>query len=163
LQQGLVERIRAGLAPPVHEDSPLFRFFPRLKGIDMSHEITDVFRERVEYAQAFKDKLAAAREITPRDAALTQLNAIRDELGNLQVADQGVLVDLLLSYRDISAFQDMINLYEAMPGGVQDAAVVRQQYALALNRVGERRKAICVLEPILKNGGDAETYGRRTQ
>ena len=159
LQQGLVERIRAGLVPPVHEDSPLFRFFPKLKGMDMSHEITDVFRERVAYAQAFKDKLADAREVKPREAALARLNAIRHDLGNLQVVDQGVLVDLLLSYRDVRAFQELIELYEAMPGGVQDAAVVRQQYALALNRIGERRKAIRVLEPILKNGGDAETYG----
>jgi hypothetical protein len=54
-------------------------------------------------------------------------------------------------------------LYEKLPSDVKAAVLVRQQYALALNRraeIGDRKKAIRVLDVLLKERGpSAETYG----
>jgi len=37
---------------------PMFQLFDDFPGIQMSHEVTDVFRGHVEYSEEFKDRLA---------------------------------------------------------------------------------------------------------
>jgi hypothetical protein len=97
------------------------------------------------------------------EQALLELKSIEKELGDLKVVESGILVDLLLSYRDVSAWDEMVALYDQLPPDAQDAVLVRQQYALALNRRAknaDRQKAIEVLEELLKKrGASAETYG----
>lgn len=163
LRDAIHDRIRAALKSPVAKDSPLFQLFDEFPGIEMSHELTDVFRDRVAYSQAFKDRLAAARSQTPRDAALAALKEIEQSLGDLKVAERGVLIDLMLSYRAIEAWDEMVAPHQEMPGDVRDALLTRQQLALALNRrngPGDTDRAIRELEGILKAHGDsAETLG----
>jgi tetratricopeptide (TPR) repeat protein len=163
LQQSLQERIRRVLEGPVAEDSPLFQLFKGFPGIEVSHELTDVFRDRVVYSQEFRDKLAAARVLSPREEAINRLQAIEGELGDLRTVESGILVDMLLSYRDVSAWDQMVSLYERLPAHVKEAVLVRQQFALALNRraqPGDRQKAIRILETLLQERGEsAETYG----
>jgi len=163
LKNGLKDRIRRALEGPVAEDSPLFQLFNDFPGIQMSHELTDVFRDRVEYSMEFRGKLQAARSCSSTKEALSKLNAIEKELGDLKVVESGILVDLLLSYRDVSAWDAMLSLYEQLPADVKGAVMVRQQYALALNRwaqPGDREKATIVLQTLLEErGASAETYG----
>lgn len=163
LRTALAERIRHALTGPVTKDSPLFQLFTKFPGIEMSHELTDVFRDRVAYSQQLKDQLAAARAQSPREAAQAAIHAVQTSLGNLVAAERGVLIDLLLSYRAIEDWEAMITLYDAMPGDVKDAVMTRQQLALALNRrnvPGDRERAIRVLNDILASYGDsAETLG----
>ncbi|MGD2098365.1 MAG: TRAFs-binding domain-containing protein [Desulfobacterales bacterium] len=163
LKSELKSRIKRALEGPVAKDSPLFELFPEFPGIQVSHELTDVFRDRVEYSNEFREKLKAARSQGSTDKALSELKTIEIELGNLKVVESGVLVDLLLSYRDVSAWDEMVALYDKLPPDVRDAALVRQQYALALNRragSGDRDKAIrLLLELLQKRGPSAETYG----
>lgn len=156
-------RIQRALSGPLAEDSPLFSLFPNFPGIEMSHELTDVFRDRVEYADAFKDKLATARAIKPIEDARAALARIDAELGDAQLVERGVLVDLYLSYRAVEDVSAMIALYERMPPLVKDAALVRQQLAFALNRRnkdGDRARAQKVLEQLVEDHGvNAETQG----
>ena len=167
LKDAIVERIRAALEGPVAEDSPLFQLFQDFPGVEISHELTDVFRDRVEYSAKFRDLLEEARSREPRERAVSRLQEIEAELGDLQSIERGVLIDLFLSYRDVSAFDLMIDLYEKFPSDVREAAIARQQYALALNRhAGDsgdarlRDRAVSVLDELLKSqGGSAETYG----
>ena len=148
---------------PVAQDSPLFQLFTEFPGIQMSHELTDVFRDRVEYSMEFRERLKSARTRSPMEKALSELKKIEKEMGDLKVVESGILVDLLLSYRDVSAWSEMVVLYERLPADVKDAVIVRQQYALSLNRRaerGDRGKATAVLEDLLKKrGASAETYG----
>jgi hypothetical protein len=51
-------RIQEALESPVAKDSPLFQLFDRFPGIEISHELTDVFRDRVQYAAEFRNRLA---------------------------------------------------------------------------------------------------------
>jgi hypothetical protein len=163
LREALRSRIRDALQGPVAQDSPLFQLFDSFPGIEMSHETTDVLRERVRYSQDLKDRLEDARSTGSRDLALAQIKAIQKELGDLKTVERGVLVDLFLSYRDVEGWDEMISLYRRLPADLHEAVVVRQQYAMAANRrggPGDRRRATRELERILKDFGEsAETYG----
>ena len=167
LKEQITERIRSALQGPVQEDSPLFQLFQGFPGIEMSHELTDVFRERVDYSTRFRDLLAQARSLQPKEEARKKLVQIEKELNDLHTIESGVLVDLFLSYRDISAFDLMIELYEKFPSDVKQADICRQQLALALNREASdknmpsfRQRAISLLNDILRDhGASAETYG----
>lgn len=163
LGKALEARIQRALQGPAAKDSPLFQLFDRFPGITLSADLIDVFRDRVESAQSFRARLAAARDTMPRTAAVAALKAIQDGLGNLQTVERGALVDLFLAYRDIEGWDEMVALYAQLPADLRDAALVRQQFALALNRQnqpGSRTRATVVLHQIIKDFGEsAETYG----
>ena len=163
LKRKIKKRIQQALEGPVAKDSPIFQLFPDFPGIQLSHELTDVFRDRVRYSMEFRERLRAARSHGSMEQALSELKAIENELDDLKVVERGILVDLLLSYRDVSGWDEMVLLYDRLPPDVRDSMLVRQQYALALNRraeAGDRDKAIRVLKAMLqKRGSSAETYG----
>ena len=157
------KRIKRALHGPVAKDSPLFDLFPTFPGIEMSHELTDVFRDRVDYARELKTALAVARAEPSREAATAAIGKVAQSQGNPRSLGRGVLIDIYLSYRAVEAWSEMIALYEDMPADVQAAALARQQLALALNRrdqPGDRRRAIAVLDQLIRDQGDsAETLG----
>ncbi len=158
LRSDLVTRIKNALQGPVTEDSPLFQLFEEFPGIEMSHEVTDVFRDRVAYSERFRRQLHQARA-----EGIDTLRAVQGELGDLATVERGVLVDLYLSYRGAEAWTDMIDLAGTMPASVRDTVVVQQQLAFALNRrknPGDVDEAIDILQRLQRNHGDsAETLG----
>lgn len=163
LRDAIELRIRNALRSPVAKDSPLFQLFDGYPGISMSHELTDVFRDRVAYSERFKVELAAARALKPREAAMRALHAIETRMGDIGTAERGVVVDLMLSYRAVEDYDGMVDLVGRMAGEVRDAAITRQQLAFALNRrnqPGDRDRAVQLLEGLLQALGDnAETLG----
>jgi tetratricopeptide (TPR) repeat protein len=159
-QTTLLDRIKTALDGPIQEDSPLFQLFDGLNGIEISHELCDVFRDRVQYSQKWKDKFLEARSNKTNEKARMELKKLENELGDLKLIEGAILVDLMLSYRDVSAWDDIISLYDKLSADVQNATIVRQQYALALNRAGNSEKAINICNCILnEHGGSAETFG----
>ena len=147
----IAERLKAAKAMPT--DSPVFQLvegFP-----DIQRLKTDVFRDRVQYSMQMKDKLASAR-IQGADA----VRAVERELGNLAEAEAGVVIDLFLSYRAVKAWQCMIDLVSKLSRPLAATVMVREQLALALNRVGRGDEAERVLlELIASRGPSSETYG----
>jgi hypothetical protein len=136
-------------------DSPLFQLLNDLPQPDISRLKTDVFREQVEYSDALRERLAAARR-----QGVAAVRAIRDELGDLRNYESGVLVDLLLSFRDVSAWHDMVTLVEQLPAALARTVLVREQYGLALNRDGQGEAAEEVLLTLIRErGASSETYG----
>lgn len=138
-------------------DSPVFQLVDGLRAPEVDRVKTDVFRERVAYSRRVKDRLADARnDADPADA----IRAVQHDLGPLEDVETGILVDLLLSYRSCSAWQDMITLAGAMPETVARSVLVREQYALALNRAGQGEHAERVLETLIdERGPSSETLG----
>ncbi|MBG0802208.1 DUF4071 domain-containing protein [Methylocystis sp. H4A] len=134
-------------------DSPLYQLvegFP-----DIQHIKTDVFRERVEYSATIKERLLAARK-----QSVEAIEAIERSLGSLERAEAGVLVDLLLSYRAKSAWDEMIRVAGAMPHPLRRTPLVQEQLAFGLNRAGRGDEAERVLlELIETRGPSSETYG----
>jgi tetratricopeptide (TPR) repeat protein len=121
---------------------------------DIQRLKTDVFRERVQYSAQMKAKLAEARR-----QGVAAVRAVEQELGNLTEIESGVVIDLFLSYRAVKAFPSMIDLVPKMSAPLAATVMVREQLALALNRVGQSEAAERVLtELIAARGPSTETY-----
>src|SRR5437763_1842889 len=80
-----------------------------LEALRADDEMTDVFRERVRSSAEVKERLAEAR--TNGAAAV---RVVEDELGPLDKAEAGVVVDLFLSYQGFESWKDMIRLADEM-------------------------------------------------
>lgn len=140
-------------AKQAHTDSPVFQL---LEGFpDIQRLKTDVFRDRVRYAEEIKTKLAKARK-EDRDAVYE----VEQALGDISHAEAGVVIDLFLSYRAVKAWGDMIGITERMAPPLAETVMVREQLGFALNRAGQADKAEKVLlDLIAQRGPSSETYG----
>jgi hypothetical protein len=70
----------------------------------------------------------------------------------------GILIDLLLSYRAVSGYQEMIALAERFPLPLARTAMVREQRGLALNRLGRGGEAERILLGLIaEQGPSSET------
>jgi tetratricopeptide (TPR) repeat protein len=144
-------------------DSSLYELLNRYSG----HEKTDVFREAVAYASRRKQDLAAARQLKKSEATVA-LNTIREDMRPFEGTEAGAIIDLYLSYRAMSLWDEMISLYDDMPEILKRTTLVREQLAFALNRraprdpkrMEYRERAIAILkEVIAQNGPSSETGG----
>lgn len=145
-------------------DSPLFQFVRSYPGIVLAPEVTETFRDRARFGEQIRQRLARARRLQGGDTALEAVRTVERELVGLGPAYSELIVDLLLSYRDLEAWDDMIALVASLPpGALASAATVRQQYAFALNRRNgpdDAHEAIEVLrETIDRYGLSTESCG----
>lgn len=137
-------------------DSPVYQLvdgFP-----DIQRLKTDVFRDRVEYSELIKQRLATARK-----QGLNAVRAVEHEfLTHTKIADteSGVVIDLFLSYRAAKGWQDMIDLVSKMSPPLAATVMVQEQLGLALNRAerGDEAEKV-LLGLIVKRGPSSETYG----
>ena len=152
-QQQLIERLQE--ARNALPDSPVFQLVSDLNPPDISRLKTDVFRDSVEYSVKIKDKLAAARK-----QGAEGVRAIEKDLGLISDVESGVVVDLFLSYRAVEDWKGMIALVDKMSAPLATTVMIREQLALALNRIGEDERAQGILETLLaERGPSSETYG----
>lgn len=136
-------------------DSPVYQLIDDLPVPQIDRLKTDVFREQAEYSVTIKRRLAGARA-----QGVAAVRELEREFGAPEDVEAGVLVDLLLSYRATSAWEDMIRLVDQLPAPLRRTVLVREQYALALNRAGRGTEAEQVLlEVIDDHGASSETYG----
>ena len=83
---------------------------------------------------------------------------MRDDLGAIDTTEAGVAVDLLLSYRAVSQWARMVDLCGRFDKALQRTALVREQWALALNRLGRDREAEAMLTDLIaERGPSSET------
>lgn len=149
----LTERLKATIKATT--DSPLFQMLEGFPVPDIARLKTDVFRDRVRYAEDIKAKLAKARQ-EGEDA----VTAVENELGDISRADAAVVVDLFLSYRAVKSWERMVSLVERMSLPLSVTVLVREQLSLALNRIGRSDDAERVLKDLItERGGSSETYG----
>jgi hypothetical protein len=136
-------------------DSPVFQLVEGLPAPEIDHAKTDVFRDQVRYSTQMKERLAAARI-----QGAAAVRAVEDELGRFEDVEAGVLVDLLLSYRAVSSWADMVRLVEEMPAPLSGTVLVQEQLGFALNRAGNSDRAESVLRGVLeRHGPSSETLG----
>jgi tetratricopeptide (TPR) repeat protein len=124
---------------------------------EIDHTKTDVFRQSVDYSKRYKDRLSAA---VKRGPEAVEAIASEKALEDLIEVEAGIVVDLFLSLRDVKAYEPMIRLYERMPGPLQQAKMMREQYGFALNRIGRFEDAEKVLKAVIDQfGPSSETNG----
>lgn len=137
-------------------DSPIFQLIEDYQAPDIARLKTDTFRDRVRYSEKIKQSLAEARN----KEDLKKLKYVEQEIGDLGEVDAGIAVDLFLSYRALEAWDEMIAIYERLPETLQRVVLVREQLAFACNRLGDRKRALEILDAIIDNHGySSETCG----
>ncbi len=163
LKSALAARLEEAIRGAASKDSPLFQLIPKFPKVDLPHEVTEIFQEHVKHSEEFRNQLAAARAKASDAERLAALQEIREALGDLKVAQSEILVDLMLSFRDVSAWDEMVRLADEFPDHLKSNVMVTQQRALALNRrnqPGDREQAQRILETLVKEkGADPETLG----
>lgn len=155
LRASIAERLAAARDPA--PDSPLFQLLDGFVAPDIARLKTDVFRQRVRYNEGAKSRLAAARSEADAGKAVAD---VHESLRPIQDQDTGVAIDLLLSYRAASRYESMLGVVSEMSSPVANAALVREQFAFALNRLGRGDEAEGVLRDVISiHGPSSETYG----
>jgi tetratricopeptide (TPR) repeat protein len=152
LVQMLLDVRQAADALATH--TPLFQLVEGSHPSEVDHAKTDIFRSQVQYAIDKKKALERARQ-----QGIEALRECQQQFGSLDDLEAGVVIDLLLSYRAVRAWDDMIDLAAQMPGPLAATAMVQEQLALALNRAGRGEEAETVLKDLLeRRGPSSETY-----
>jgi hypothetical protein len=155
LRRAIADRLRAARDPSA--DSPLYQLLEGFDPPDIARLKTDVFRDRVRYNDQVKARLSAARR---HDDAATEVAQVHESLRPLADQEAGVVVDLMLSYRDAGDTAAMVALVEDMPAPIAASVLIREQLAFALNREGRGDDAERVLQNILvEHGPSSETLG----
>jgi tetratricopeptide (TPR) repeat protein len=124
-------------------DSPVYNFVTGYPERDLSKAAT--FRECVERSNNLRRELERARG---QDAVA--VGAVRGMIGDFESVDVGLMTELLLAYRDVRAWAQMIELIGELPEAVAETAFVREQLAFALNRAGRGDEAEAVLNDLIK-------------
>jgi tetratricopeptide (TPR) repeat protein len=162
LKSELAKRLCAAIQH-AENDSPLFQLFSELPATKLSEEVTKTFKECLREVQEFREKLSIARSKLRAEEKRDALMKIQRKLGDLKVVRRSILIELMSSFRDAEAFDELVALYNAFPDELKDYVVAKQQFALALNRrnkPGDREKALQILDELLRNrGADSETLG----
>jgi tetratricopeptide (TPR) repeat protein len=147
-------------------DSPLFQLLGEWKSGDLARLKTDVFRAQVQINEERKSQMARARA-AKRSEGLALLREVQGDLGDLDIQEAGVIVDLMLSYRALKGWSEMVDLFDRMPETLRRQVLVREQLAFALNRRAaereapeDRERAVRILEQVEEEQGpSAETCG----
>jgi MAP3K TRAFs-binding domain len=163
LREKLKERLEKAINGQAQADSPIFELIPHYPGIDLPDDVTDAFKDRIKVEDQFKAKLEEAKAEKTNEERRKALLKIQNDLGDLKTVQNNILISLLLAFRYIEAWDEMVNLCESFSESLKTVLIVNQQWAFALNRRNngdDRNKAISLLEKIVKDhGADAETSG----
>jgi len=154
----LSSSIRRGL-DNAETSSPVYTFFPTMT-VEPPPELASPTAQSTAsaYRRADVNKLRArlleARQVFDKDA----LKEIEAKL--LEVGNPDLLTDLMLAYRDCSAWDAVVDLVQLFPSELRDQSLIQHQYALALNRLGRWQEAETTLHALIdREGGTSETYG----
>lgn len=135
-------------------DNPLVRLLQAWRPPLIARLKTDVFRDQVIYSNRYKQRLTHARQ----QHDVRALGQIEGEFGDMHGVEAAALVDLLLSYRAVDAWQAMVELVSRMPALLRATVLVREQLGFALNRLGRDDEALVVLQAVLdEQGPSSET------
>ena len=147
-------------------DSPVYQLVDGISFQNsVAHQKTDVFRDQVEYNKKIKDQLEKLRGQggKPDEKIKAVDEFIKKKKINVDDEETGVLIDVMLTYRSIGseeALKKMVEFIESLPPHIKNTVMVQEQLGFALNRIGEKDKAIKILESVVtQNGPSSETYG----
>jgi|GEM_PF-555756 len=164
LIEALVKRLRYALEEIEAKDSPLFQLIPTLPEQLLPHGVTESFRDRARDVDRIRARLESARNLGETDEALEEarreiLTVEREHLGDITKINAELLFDVLLSYRDVKAWDEMVALAERAPAWVRTTVpTLHEQLAFALNRrkgPGDRARAIALLDAAIAERGDS--------
>ena len=160
LRKGLVSKLKEALENDT-SDSPLFQLIKEYPGITLPHEVTESFRDRAIYIDSLRKDIDSAR--FDKKFGLSKLSKIYEQLKPFNTSPPELLVDLLLAYRDLKSWDNLINFVLELPAELKEYRTIQEQLGLAYNRrnkSGDRREAIRILKEVVNiYGPNPETCG----
>lgn len=158
-QQYLSEQIKKRLQMLLKEtpvtDSPLYELIPEFPNIDQTK--TQLFREYFEKCSALYRQIESS-------STATDLKQLEQHIENLPGAKEDLINILRLfieKLRSLEEFSEIVNLIEKYREQkcIQNE-FLGQQYALALNRIGQVEKAVNEIQRVMITYGESpESYG----
>ncbi|XP_071326030.1 mitogen-activated protein kinase kinase kinase 5 [Trachinotus anak] len=142
---------------------PSFQLEPLLTPLveRLVHLLNNVHIQSSEYfRESIRHEIRMARERFSGQALSEELHHIQKRLDSVELLTPDIVMNLLLSYRDIQDYDAMIKLVETL-NHLPMCMVARHQniqfhYIFALNRrnhPGDRTKALGAILPIVESGG----------
>ncbi|NWI32823.1 M3K5 kinase, partial [Sula dactylatra] len=114
------------------------------------------------FRETIRRDIRRAREMYRGEQLSRELARIQQCLDSMELLSLDIVVNLLLSYRDVQDYNAIISLVETLQAlptcAVAEQHNVRFHYAFALsrrNRAGDREKALSVLLPVVECGEGA--------
>lgn len=135
-------------------DSPVFQLVAGLPTPEIDHRRADVLVE-----SALRDDKVAQRVVDAEHDGPEALTALRAEIGDLGHVSPEVVSALVMSFRAQERWSDMIDTITSADPDFATVWVIQEQHALALGRVGEFRRATQILERLIAQRPNSETYG----
>ncbi|KAI1894862.1 hypothetical protein AGOR_G00120120 [Albula goreensis] len=112
------------------------------------------------FRESIRHEIRAARERFSGKDLSRELGRIQNRLDTVELLTPDIVMNLLLSYRDIQDYDGVIKLVEMLTNlptcGVAAQQNVKFHYIFALNRrnlPGDRAKALSIILPIVESGG----------
>lgn len=142
---------------------PTFQLEPLLTPLveRLVHLLNNVQVQSSEYLrESIRHDIRLARERFRGEALSEELKRIQARLDSVELLTPDIVMNLLLSYRDIQDYDSIINLVETL-NNLPMCLVARHQnikfhYIFALNRrnhPGDRAKALQCILPLVESGG----------
>jgi len=135
----LSQRVHQAIDGDLPHGIPLLDATGWAVGGRLEHDKTDVFLERISTTEIGR-RIRTALTLRDRDASVEALQDIESELltpaRNTPDLDTGLL-GVYIGYRECAAYEHMVDLFPRMPPELRSTPVVREQLALALNRLAE--------------------------
>jgi hypothetical protein len=133
--------------------SPVYESLPGFPNADASR--ASAFRKTLEDLSAFQARVKAARSQSG-PACVEAATKLRDEFYQKDRPIQSVVaMELLYLLRDCTDWPTTAAFIDALPEGLRQQPVVKEQRALAKSKVGDHHEAIGALEALIELVGDS--------
>ncbi|MEX0926951.1 MAG: TRAFs-binding domain-containing protein [Dehalococcoidia bacterium] len=163
LESELKQRLQIAREDREVQDSPIFQLIKGYPGISLAHDVTESFRDRVGFVGDIRGRLKEVRAQKDVDSAKALVSDVKQVVLESKDTSPELLIDLMITYRDLEAWNEMISLTEACPTEIKNLITVQEQLSLALNRRnenGDRDRAREILQAVIReNAPSSETYG----
>jgi hypothetical protein len=137
-------------------DSPIYQLVTGLKPLPIDPTLTDIFRERTKSSEDLKGRLAVARASNEAGT----IASVEKSLGPISDLETSVALDLLMSYRAVSAHREMVDLIGKLDRKLAQSVMVRQMLAFAKNKLGQWQEAEEILVKLIGvQGPSSEASG----
>ena len=130
-------------------DSPIYQLVEGMQSPPIDPGRTEFFRERIAKSEVIKGRLATARAGND----IETIESVAKSLGDASELDANVAIDLLVAYRDVEAFDRMLDLVKGLNRTLSQTTVVLQLLAFAQNRLGQSREAEETLKQVIQARG----------
>ncbi|REG94351.1 TRAFs-binding domain-containing protein [Algoriphagus antarcticus] len=142
-------------------DSPIYQL---MDGIEFKHNLSidkvDMLRERAKQDNQVNTQIQEILSLDKKEERAEKLKDLEKTLPEKEDWDASLAINFILAFRSINAFQEMVDFIDSLPNHLKGTVVVQEQYGFALNRAGNKDKAIDVLTKLVEEkGSNSETLG----